>query len=191
MDRRQITTGVTLMALCGLLALGAVWGWKSLFAEVPTGTQAAEETGPTCTTEQVAAGQRLRSSQVTVSVFNGGNRSGLADSTLAALEKRGFRPGALGNAPDGITVKRVQIWSTQENDPAAQLVARQFGETKQVRFRDEDLGPGVDVIVGNNFKGLVKAPRAVKLEQPEDVCVPVPSESSAPAADTNAVAEID
>lgn len=174
MTRRHVTTTVTMLVLVGLLVLGALWGWKALFAELPDGAT-AEEPAPTCATEVVEAGQKLRSRQVRVSVFNGGTRSGLAGETLDALMARGFLGGDLGNAPSDLAVRRVQVWSTVQNDPQARLVARQFGTSVKVRFSDEDLGAGVDVIVGNRFDRLVKAPRALTVKQPQRFCLPLPS----------------
>jgi hypothetical protein len=181
MGRREITTAVTMTVLCGVLVVGAIAGWRALFADLPADETAAEPQ-PSCTTQQVDAGQRIRSRQVVVSVFNGGTRSGLAGETLSALQRRGFKAGNVGNAPSDTSVRRVAVWSTEENDAEARLVARQFGKRVEVTFSDVDLGPGVDVIVGNSFRGLSKAKRSIKVQAPQDVCVP--SESA--EADTNA-----
>lgn len=178
MGRREITSAVTMLVLIGLLVVAAVWGWRSLFAALPDDGLAAEEPAPTCTTELVDAGERIRSDQVRVSVFNAGSRSGLAGQTLDALVERGFLPGDIGNAPDDLEVRRVQVWSTVEGDPRARLVARQFGTSVKVRFSDEDLGPGVDVVVGDRFRTLAKAPRGLKVRSAQEICVPV--ESSEP-----------
>ena len=177
MTARHLTTAVTMLVLTGLLVLGAAWGWQALFEEVPGTEQAAEPT-PSCSTEVIRAGDKVRAGQVTVSVYNGGTRNGLADQTLDALTRRGFRPGEVGNAPDDVDVRRVQVWSTIENDPRARLVARQFGKKTRVRFSDEDLGLGIDVIVGNGFRKLAKAPRSVSVKQRRELCLPV--ESTAP-----------
>ncbi len=172
MTGRHITTAVTMLVLVGLLVLGATWGWQALFEEVPGSGEAAEPT-PSCTTEVIRAGDKVSADQVTVSVFNGGTRNGLADQTLDALTRRGFRPGQVGNAPDDLDVRRVQVWSTIENDPRARLVARQFGKKTRVRFSDEDLGRGIDVIVGNGFRKLDKAPRSVTVKNRRELCLPV------------------
>lgn len=172
MTRRHLTTAVTMLVLVGLLVLGAVWGWQSLFTESPR----AAEPAPTCDPQVVEAGGKIRSGQVTVSVYNGGTRSGLANQTMNALMARGFQTGDVGNAPSDVEVRKVQVWSTVENDPRARLVARQFGKGVKVRYVDEDLGPGVDVIVGNRFRDLVKAPRALKVKQEQEFCVPVEDE---------------
>lgn len=178
MGRRQLTSTITMTVLIALLVVGAVWGWRSLFAEVPGEEEASAEPSPACTPEAVDPGQRIRARDVRVSVFNAGSRSGLAGETLEALERRGFRPGDTANAPSDVRVRRVQVWSTVENDPQARLVARQFGRSVKVRFADEDLGAGVDVIVGNGFRGLAKAPRQLRIRQEQQVCVPVRPDST-------------
>lgn len=171
MGRRQIISTITMLVLIGILVLGAVWGWKSLFAEIPDDVVA--EPTPTCSPERIKAGGKLRSRQVAVSVFNGGTRSGLASQTLDALMNRGFLSGETGNAPDDIGVRRAQVRTTARRDPAAQLVAQQFGPGTRVVVTDDDLGPGIDVIVGDGFRALAKAPRAVTVRRAHEVCVPV------------------
>ena len=170
--RRQITSTVTLLVLIGILVVGAVWGWRQLFSSVP-GLGLAQPS-PTCTTEPVKGGETIHSRQVTVSVYNGGTRSGLAGKTMDELAKRGFGRGDIGNAPTNVQVVKVQVWSTVQNDAEAQLVARQFGKDVKVTYTSEDLGPGVDVLVGDDFRHLAKkAPRSIELQQPGGVCVPV------------------
>jgi len=175
--RQQLVTAATMLVLVGVLVLATVWGWKALFAEVPAVDVIAEDPSPTCTTERVRAGQKIRPGQVKVSVFNSSNRSGLAGTTLDVLVERGFQAGDAGNAPDDVKVKRVAVWSTVENDVRARLVARQFGKDVKVRFSDVDLGVGVDVIVGDGFRGLSRAPTTLTVKDPVKVCIPVePSE---------------
>lgn len=178
---RHLTTAVTMFVLVGIVVFAAVWGWNSLFAEVPSADDVAGEAEPTCDAKVLRAGQKLKARDVQVSVFNAGGRSGLAGETLDALTQRGFASGEVGNAPSDIEVRRVQVWSTVENDPRARLVALQFGGTTRVHFADEDFGaPGVDVFVGNGFKSLAKAPRALKVDGEQEVCLP--AEEPAPAA---------
>jgi hypothetical protein len=173
MARRAITSAVTMIVLIGMLVAGAVWGWNSLFAPLPEEVTTAVEPEQTCDTQVVRAGKRVRADQIRVSVFNAGSRSGLAGQTLDALVDRGFLPGDVGNAPDDRTVRKVQVWSTVENDPRARLVARQFGKKVKVRLWDEDLGAGVNVIVGDRHRNLVKAPRHMRVEKKQEFCVPV------------------
>jgi len=169
---RHVTTGITLVALCGLLVAGVVVGAKFLFAKAPSPTQliGSPSASPTCTAQLLRAGSRLRSAKVRVSVYNAGSRSGLAQQTMTALKHRGFKSGDVGNAPSGVHVRRVEVWTTQPHDAAARLVARQFGRHVRATVTKTDLGSGVDVVLGNHYNGLVPAPRWVKVRHSEQVC---------------------
>ncbi len=166
---RRLATFLTLTALVVVLVIGAVVGLKALFAPIDEDTDPAP--APTCTPQQVKGGKRLTSDQVTVSVFNAGDRSGLASQTLDDLVERGFEAGETGNAPEGTDVKVVQVWTSEEDDPAALLVARQFGPRTVVRVGD-DLGVGIDVVVGSSYRGMVPAKRFIRVSETEEVCVP-------------------
>ena len=172
MRGRHVTTAVTLVVLVALLGVGAVVGLRTLFSPLPPdkGSQASR-----CDATAVRRGQRITARQVQVSVFNAGSRSGRASATLAALHRRGFRRGHAGNAPSDTAVTRVQVWSTQRGDVAARLVARQFGRGTPVRFVDVNLGPGVDVVIGDRLKGLVhptRRTRAVVVHRRAAACLP-------------------
>ncbi|MEO5710991.1 MAG: LytR C-terminal domain-containing protein [Nocardioidaceae bacterium] len=178
MTRRHVTTAVTLLVLVAILVLGVTFGAKKLFEPLPGDNAAATATpSPTCSTKTVRKGQRIRSRQVQVSVFNGGTRSGLADSTMAMLRARDFTAGSIGNAPDDVKAKRVRVFTTEKGDLAAQLVARQFGRRTKVTVTDKDLGPGIDVVVGNSFDQLSPARHVIVVKKSSSVCVPVPSAS--------------
>lgn len=165
---RRLSTAVTLSVLVGLLVVGAVVGMQALFA--PIGDNTDITLSPTCTPTLVEAGRRIRTEDVTISVFNASDRSGLAGDTLDKLARRGFLVGEVGNAPDDADVAVVQVWTTTEDDAAARLVARQFGRGTVVK-QAEDLGTGIDVVVGQRFKGLVAgAPRSIKSNETEEVC---------------------
>jgi hypothetical protein len=169
---------VTLLVLLGILAVGAVYGAKSLFAPIATNDASPS---PSCTATQVKKGQQVKAHEVQVSVFNAGTRSGLAGRTMSKLVKRGFRAGEVGNAPAGVHVKRAQVWTTHRHDPAAKLVARQLGAGIAVELKHTDLGPGVDVVLGNGFHGLAKpakAPAAVVAQHRSSVCTPTKTSSS-------------
>lgn len=178
MGRRHLTTAITMLVLIGILVFGAVMGVNTLFAPLP-GDEPAANPSPTCATKDVRKGQRIRARQVQVSVFNAGTRAGLADETLDALTRRGFKKGSTGNAPSDSNVRIVQVWSTARNDLSARLVALQFGRKTKVRFSDTDLGPGVDVVVGNEFRKLVKAKKAITVKRASSVCVPLTASSEA------------
>ena len=168
MNARRITTSVTLVVLVVVLAAMAAYGYKSATAPLPSSPTSA----PTCSSAGNQVQRFLARSQVQVSVFNAGGRSGLASSSLDQLEALGFRPGNAGNAPEN--VRRAEVWTTQEDDSAAQLVARSLGRRTPVRVTEQDLGPGVDVLVGRRFGGPdPRAPRRIKLAAPVKTCVEV------------------
>jgi hypothetical protein len=172
---RHVTTAVTLLVLIGILVAGGILGLKSLFAPLPATNNTQARPSASCDPTAIRKGQRIRARQVQVSVFNAGDRTGLAGLTMAKLHHRGFRTGRVGNAPSDAGVRRVQVWTTRRDDVAARLVARQFGRHTRVRFVDTDLGPGVDVVVGNHFRGLVKAsrsPSSVRAHQRTSACLP-------------------
>ena len=126
----------------------------------------------TCKTVKVV--NRIYRSQITVSVYNGTKRSGLADRTMANLERRSFKPGEVGNAPSGVNAKRVTVITTTKGDPQAVLVARQFKPTADIVLSADGYGVGVDVVLGPAFKKLYKnAPRSMALAKPIRTCVDV------------------
>jgi hypothetical protein len=175
MRRRHVTTAITLLVLVGILVVGVVIGVDKLFAPVPSTEEPVASPSPTCTVRTVRKGQRVAPRQVQVSVFNGGDRAGLAGKTMRALSRRGFRQGGVGNAPEGVRVRRAQVWTTLRNDDGARLVALQFGRKTPVRFTRRDLGPGVDVVIGDGFDKLAKGKRFVVVRRSSSVCVPLPS----------------
>jgi hypothetical protein len=107
-----------------------------------------------------------------VSVFNAGTRAGLADETMGVLANRGFDKGSVGNAPAGSRVRVAQIWTTRRKDAAARLVALQFGPAIKVKIKRVDLGPGVDVVVGNDFRKLAAAKRTIVVRNRQTACLP-------------------
>ena len=167
MSARHLTTALTLVVLCVVLVIGAVVGFNSLFAPLPGGVSSSgSDPAATCT----PAAKRLRTSDVVVNVFNAGNRVGLAGDTLSALKKRGFQVGEAGNAPDGTKVVRAQVWIQAGEQDAGRLVGRQLGLKTPVLTGKEDLGDGVDVILGNKFRRLLWAPRSVKVADTANTC---------------------
>ena len=163
-DRRTLTA-ITLMVLTGLLVVGAIVGVRTLFAPLPGSDEEEELDAPAVAAsceDDIRAGKRVRSKDVTVSVFNAGSQGGLAERTRSQLEERGFLPGDVGNAPDGLEVQFVRVLAPTRQDPAARLVARQFGTKTFIQVTDENYGPGVDVVVGSDFAGLVDAPKRMR-----------------------------
>lgn len=174
MGRQQLVAAVTMLVLLGILVASAMLGWRFLVGDADDGEPAANgsPSPSACAPEKLERGERVKTSQVRVSVYNAGTRSGLANTTLDTLLRRGFVAGEAGNAPKGTKVPGVEVWTTTKDDPRAQLVALQFGKKTPVKVVKEELGPGVDVIVGNRHRALVKAPRFVQVKAPKaEVCV--------------------
>ncbi|QWC86654.1 LytR C-terminal domain-containing protein [Nocardioidaceae bacterium] len=173
MTARMITSVVTLMVLVALVIGGVYYGFRELTAPFPSLNSEPEQV---C--ETVPGGSQLSTDQVVVSVYNASDRSGFASTTLTRLERRGFQPGSVGNAPTGTSVRRVEVWAQDVDDPAAQLVARQFGRRTEVVQKTEPLGPGPDVVLGPRARKLKKAPRQITVDETRTECRP--AESPAP-----------
>lgn len=171
MTRRGLTTAVTLVVAAGVLVLMAAWGYGALTAPVEDDATTTATAGPTCPAEDQTITKFVRRGDVTVSVFNAGEKSGRAQETMDLLEEAGFKVGEVNNAPDGVEVEKAAVYTTRGDDPDAQLVALALGKRTQVVRSDEELGPGVDVIVGDRFKRLdPDAPKRVELDPPEISC---------------------
>ncbi len=170
MTARALTTGATLVVAAVLLVIMAVWGIKAATSPLPG--DKTSSSGATCAPQDQTVTKYVRRADVTVSVYNAGKRSGSAQATADLLEAAGFKPGEVGNAPAGITVKRAAVYTTEGDDPAAQLVARSLGHNTQVIRTDEEYGPGVDVFVGDKFKQQLDptAPRRLPLPAPVTGC---------------------
>jgi hypothetical protein len=152
---------VTLAALVTLLVIGSVVGWRALTAPLPEEPEPAAV--PSGCASEVPAGARVRIRDVRVSVYNAGTREGLAGKVQRQLVRRGFLEGEVGNAPEERRdVRRVTVYAPDAQDPAARLVARQFGKQTPVKVARNNLGPGVDVVIGDDFWRLASgAPKQV------------------------------
>ena len=158
-------TTVTLVALCALVALAAAWGWKAATAPLP-----GKVDSPLCVDASVAKGAKVYPQQVTVSVYNASQRSGLAGRTMQALQDQGFARGEDGNAGSA-KVARAAIWTDNPDSPAVRLLASHLGKGVQVQ-EHEGLGAGVTVIVGDKFKGVVTGARSVVSTESTEICSP-------------------
>ncbi len=168
--QRHVRTAVTLAVLCVVLGFMGIYGVKAATAPLPSGGGSAKG----CSGAEKQVDRFVRRSEVQVSVFNAGRRKGLAGKTLQRLEDGGFRAGAAGNAPRKAKVRRAVVWTTRKDDTGARLVAAALGRRTKVVVTETDLGPGIDVLVGNKFRHLNrKAPKKLRLPQPKTTCVDV------------------
>jgi len=169
--RRRLTTAATLLVAVVVLVLMGMWGLHAVTAPIPSSSTGSASKGPTCKPADQKVTKFLRRRDVTVSVYNAGGRAGLAQKTMDLLEQAGFRVGEVKNAPDGVKVARAVIYATKIDSPAAQLVAQVLGKKTQIVHSDLDLGPGVDVMIGDRFKKLdPRGPQRIELPKPEVKC---------------------
>ncbi|GAA1150558.1 LytR C-terminal domain-containing protein [Nocardioides aquiterrae] len=158
-------SAITLAILGVLLVTAAAWGWNAATEPLP-----AKVDTPICTTQRIAAGQKVFPQDVTVSVYNAGTREGLAGRVMKDLRDDGFAEGNVGDASSG-KVGAVEIWTTEPDNPAVLLVASHLGRQVDIQRRD-GLGAGVTVVVGDDFAKVVKGKRSMVAADDADVCSP-------------------
>ncbi|HYF73134.1 MAG TPA: LytR C-terminal domain-containing protein [Nocardioides sp.] len=157
-------SAITISALGLLLALAALWGWSAATDPLP-----AKVDTPLCVQRSVEAGTKVFPQDVTVSVYNAGNREGLAGRTMQLLTDEGFAEGTKGNVSARVGV--AQIWTLDPESPAVQLVASRLGPDVSIERR-EPPGAGVAVIVGDGFDSLAEGQRSVVAESDATICSP-------------------
>ena len=166
---RIVRTPLTLLVLLGVLCYGAWWGYTNVLRPVPP-------TPPTpCVNTRVNAGE-LRSNQVTVSVFNGGSKKGLAGDVGRSLRTRGFKVQRTTNT--GEKIQQTVIVGAGAKNPEVLLVQSFFKDaTIKVDKRPDHT---VDVLVGNDYGGFNKKARTTFKVKAKTVCLP-PQVASSPA----------
>jgi hypothetical protein len=158
--------GMTIFISVVLFAAGLFVGFKLLTASADTFDEA-----PTCEDRTVAEGEKLTSNLVTVNVYNASQRAGLANRVGINLQRRGFLAGTVANSTSEVKPGSVAILTDDRDDPRVELVAQQFGD---VEFAEPDINApdGVTVIVGDDYKDLVEAPRDIESDRTITACVP-------------------
>jgi hypothetical protein len=169
---RHLRTGTTLVALIGLLVAAAYYGWLGLtqgWVGEDGEATATDVSRRSCTTPPPTT---VRARQVRVSVYNAGAPDGQATETMEALAGQGFVQGELTDAPEPIDVEGIVLWPGRAGAQEVRLVLRQFDDAR-VAPRRRPLGPGINVLVGEEFDGLARgAPRSLKIVAPP-VCTRV------------------
>ena len=167
---RAIRVPLTLLILLGLLCYGAWWGWTRVVAPTP---KAPVEP---CIQQNVSKGQ-LKSSQVTVNVFNGGHKRGLAGDVAKDLNNAKFKIGKVGNTDR--SVSGTVIVGAGAKNPEVLLVK---GFLKGAKIRvDKRANHSVDVLVGNSYGGFNKKAKTSIAVKGKSVCLPA-GPSSHPAS---------
>lgn len=168
---RHVTTTATMVVLAVVVVAIGWWGVHELTKPFPERDASA---GPTCSAAEKTVTRYVRPDDVTVSVFNAGDRQGFAATTMRRFEARGFHPGSVANAPKRIKVSVAKVYTTEEDSAAAELVARNLGTDVPIKVVGNQWGPGIDVFVGDKL-GLLNQhpPSKVKLSEPITNCVRV------------------
>jgi hypothetical protein len=162
-----VRTAITLSALGVLLVLAGLWGWQAATDPLP-----AKVDTPICVATPVSAGDKVFPEQVTVSVYNAGQREGLAARTMQLLAEAGFAEGQSGNVTGpGNRVATVAIWTDDPDSAAVRLVATRLGTDVDIERRDGP-GAGVNVVVGDGFADVVKGRRFVVAGTDGTICSP-------------------
>lgn len=169
---RRGRTAATMLVLLVILVAAAYFGWLGLTQGwIGDDEPASAEDVPaqTCSTPPAVT---VRAPQVRVSVYNAGAPGGQATEVMEALTGQGFREGELTDAPDPVEVDGIVLWPGNADEGAVRLVQRQFDDARVASGR-KPLGPGINVLVGEEFDALARsAPTSVQVAQPE-VCEPV------------------
>jgi hypothetical protein len=167
---RVARTPVTLLILFGVLLYGAYWGYNNIIKPVP-----ALPPEP-CVVQNLPNGQ-LKTGQVVVRVYNGGDRKGLEADVGRSLRGKGFRVTLTTN-----TVEKIQktvIVGADVNNPEVKFVKTFFKES--VVRSDQRVDRTVDVLVGNKYGGFDKKAKTTYQVETDTVCLPSQTPSPTPA----------
>jgi len=170
---RIVRTPLTLLILLGVLCYGAWWGYSNVLKPTPP------EPPTPCVPQRVNQGV-LRSSQVVVSVYNGGSKKGLAGDVGRSLRSRGFKVPKTANT--GQKIQKTVILGAGSKNPEVLLV-KGFFKDAQVKV-DKRPDHSVDVLVGNDYGGFNKKAKKTLAVRAKTVCLPPQSSSTAPAIDS-------
>lgn len=147
-----------MVVLLGILLGAAYYGWQTIVEpakEHPDAAGPDTSPTPTCVREtRYHKGETIKARHVRVNVYNAGNVTGLAGDTLTDLHDKGFRRGEAANPPGDVTASNVTIFAKNKRGPKVLLVKRQFRGKVRVRH-GPNLGRGVDVVIGSEFRGVL------------------------------------
>jgi hypothetical protein len=167
---RVVRTPITLLLLLGVLSYGAWWGYTNVIQDVPK-----QQAAP-CVDQTLSKGL-LKSSQVSLKVFNGGDRKGLAGDVGRALRAKGFKVTQTRNTVEKI--EKTVIVGANVKDPEV-LFVKTFLKDAIVRD-DGRVDHSVDVLVGNRYGGFNKDAKTTYRVKAGTVCLPVPAATATPA----------
>lgn len=163
---RLVVLGVASVAALGMIG----WGTLQLIDVFSGGTKASAA-GPKADCATTAAPSPTSRAPlpepggITVNVFNATTRSGLAKQTADELKKRGFKIGDVGNATKEFDKKvkgtGILLGPDSSLNTSLPVLGTQLA-TAERRTDAARKGKDVDLILGNDFKELVKKKDADK-----------------------------
>lgn len=175
---RLVATPLLLLALLGLLAWGALWGWRNLTAPLP---------GPEPTPCVTVTTDLVTVADVSVRVYNAGFTSGLANRVSTRLEDAGFNIVRVDNTDERVTTG-VVIRLNEDNLAAQRLVASYF-QDPTVEFDDRVDGT-VDVLLSSEEPAAGETPLfQVSSGNDGTTCVPPQPTMTASSEPTQTVQE--
>lgn len=171
--RQRLTLAVVVLAVlgAGLAAAGLYTGYLAAGDDQPLPTCAPAPRRPAA----------LAPRQVTVDVYNGSGRSGLAGTTAAALQRHRFVVGKVANAPRGVRVTSAAIVRYgPRGKPRATLLATYVPGARLIQ--DSRTSTLVDLVLGRGFTAIRTKPVAA----PKPVARPPAKPTPRPTATTTA-----
>lgn len=165
---RIVRTPLTLLLLLAILCYGAWWGYTNVLKPVP-------ELPPEPCVEQSLPNSQLKSSQVTVSVYNGGDRRGLAGDVGRSLRGKGFKVQRTTNTGENIA-ETVIVGSNAKNPEV--ILVKGFFKDATVRA-DKRTDGTVDVLVGDKYGGFNKKAKTSVVVESAKACLPSTQTSAA------------
>ncbi len=164
---RIIRTPLTLLILLGVLCYGAWWGWKNIVAP-------PEKTPPPPCVPTKVTDKALKSSQVTVRVYNGGDKRGLASDVSRSLRAKDFNVLTPANTSKKVTT--TVIVGNGAKNPEVLLVKSFFKKAKTKG--DGRTDHTVDVLVGTKYAGFNSKAHTSYPVKTSTVCLPASSASA-------------
>jgi hypothetical protein len=112
--------------------------------------------------------------QVTVNVYNGTKRPGLAKSVADELEKRGFAIGKVANERNNAEIGEVAL--VRSGPKGAELTTRVAAEVDGARIvTEERTDATVDLVLGNGFSALRNPAAVTAVLSPSPAPAPTPA----------------
>lgn len=173
MSLPRVHAAPVILVCAAVLFGGAFLGFRLVTAEADI-----EQTAPTCESTTIAAGDPVQPQHVTVDVYNGSQRAGLANRVSINLQRRGFLPGQIGNSEIEVESNGVTIVTSTPEDPRVKLVAAQFGNVEFLEPAGSTPAENVVVVVGNDTNEDLDDDAAEQVAAEEDltVCLPIAPE---------------